>query len=77
MSLNKTLNLLLIVTSLAYGLLFAILLLGYLFPGEPGPDRAPWFVWAAVGEVVMLVTAGLIACFVVRRRSRKRKEQLE
>ena len=50
MSLNKKLNILLILTSIAFGLLFVIMKLGYFFPGEPSPNQAPWFVWAAIGE---------------------------
>ena len=45
---NIRLNILFIMISLAYGLLFAILLLGYFFPGNTSPNGLPWFVWAAI-----------------------------
>ena len=48
MSYNTKSNILLITISLAYGLLFAILLLGYFFPGNTSPNGLPWFVWAAI-----------------------------
>ena len=77
MSLNKKLNILLTMVFFAYGLLFAILLLGYFFPGNPTPNQAPWFVWTAIGEVIAFMIAGFITCFIVRKRDRKLKEQLE
>ena len=77
MSLNKKLNILLILTSLAFGLLFVIMILGYFFPGEPSPNQAPWFVWAAVGEVIAFMIAGFTACFIVRKKDKELKEQFE
>ena len=77
MSLNKKLNILLILTSLAFGLLFVIMILGYFFPGEPSPNQAPWFVWAAVGEVIAFMITGFTTCFIVRKKDKELKEQYE
>ena len=77
MSYNTRLNILLITISLAYGLLFAILLLGYFFPGNPSPNGLPWFVWAAIGEVIAIMFAGLITCFIIRKKDKELKEQFE
>lgn len=70
-------NITLTVIIVFYSLLFAILLLGYFFPGNPPPNQAPWFVWTAIGEVIAFMIAGFITCFIVRKRNRKLKEQLE
>ena len=75
MSLNKKLNILLTLTSLGFGLLFVIMILGAIFPGEPRPNQAPWFVWAAVGEVIAFMISGFITCFIVRKKDKELKEQ--
>ena len=77
MSLDKKLNILLILTSLGYGLLLAIMIFGAIFPGEPLPNQAPWFVWAAVGEVIAFMVATLITCLIVRKKDKELKEQYE
>ena len=65
----------LIMISLAYGLLFAILLLGYFFPGNPAPNRAPWYVWAAIGEVIAMAVATITICVIVQKKDKLFKEQ--
>ena len=77
MSLDKKLNILLILTSLGYGLLLAIMIFGAIFPGEPSPIFGPWYVWAAVGEVIAFMIAGLITCFIIRKKDKELKEQFE
>ena len=67
MSYNTRLNILLITISLAYGLLFTILLLGYFFPGNPAPNQAPCYVWAAIGEMIAMAVATITIC-VIRKR---------
>ncbi len=73
MSLNKKLNILLILTSLAFGLLFVIMILGCFFPGEPSPNQAPWFVWAAIGEMIAMVIATIIIGIIVRKKDKQAK----
>ena len=73
MSLDKKLNILLILTSLGYGLLLAIMIFGAIFPGEPSPIFGPWYAWAAVGDMI----ATLIACLIVRKKNKELKEQYE
>ena len=68
MSQNTKCNILLIMVSLAYGLLFAILLLGYFFPGNPTPNGLPWFVWAAIGEVIAMAVATITICVIVQKK---------
>ena len=75
MSDNIRLNILLVMISLAYGLLFAILLLGYFFPGNPAPNRAPWYVWAAIGEVIAMAVATITICVIVQKKDKLFKEQ--
>ena len=74
MSLDKKLNILLILTSLAYGLLFAILLLGYFFPGNPSPNGLPWFVWASIGVgMAHIVSLFIFFCVIYRTGYEKEK----
>ena len=75
MSLDKKLNILIILTSLGYGLLLAIMIFGAIFPGESRPNQAPWFVLAAVGEVIAFMIATLITCLIVRKKDKELKEQ--
>ena len=75
MSLNKKLNILLILTSLGYGLLFAIMILGYFFPGEPSPNQASWFVWAAIGEMIAMIIATITIGLSKTRRSQAKEIQ--
>ena len=77
MSLDKKLNILLILTSLGYGLLLATMIFGAIFPGNPAPNQAPWYVWAAIGEVIAFMIAGLITCFIIRKKDKELKEQYE
>ena len=74
MSPNTKCNILLIMVSLAYGLLFAILLLGYFFPGNPTPNGLPWFVWAAIGEVIAMAVATMTICVIVQKKDKQLKE---
>ena len=74
MSYNTRLNILLIMISLAYGLLFAILLLGYFFPGNTASNQAPWYVWAAIGEVIAMAVATIAICVIVQKKDKKLKE---
>ena len=75
MSQNTKCNILLVMVSLAYGLLFAILLLGYFFPGNPAPNQAPWYVWAAIGEVIAMATATVAICVIVQKKDKQLKER--
>ena len=74
MSYNTKLNKLLITISLAYGLLFAILLLGYFFPGDPAPNGLPWFVWAAIGEMIAMAVATITIFVIVQKKDKQLKE---
>ena len=74
MSYKTKSNILLITIFLAYGLLFAILLLGYFFPGNPSPNGLPWFVWAAVGEVIVMAVATITICVIVQKKDKQLKE---
>ena len=67
-------KILLIMISLTYGLLFAILLLGYFFPGNPSPNGLPWFVWAAIGEVIAMAVATITICVIVQKKDKQLKE---
>ena len=77
MSLDKKLNILLILTSLGYGLLFVIMILGAIFPGEPSPIFGPWYALAAVIEVIVFIIAGFIVAFIVRKKDKELRKQYE
>ena len=74
MSLDKKLNILLILTSLGFGLLLAIMIFGAIFPSS---IFGPWYAWAAVGEVIAFMIATLITCLIVRKKDKELKEQFE
>ena len=59
-----------------YSLLLAIMALGYFFP-EPTLWQAPWYAWAAVGEVIAFMIATLITYLIVRKKNKELKEQYE
>ena len=67
-------KILLIMISLTYGLLFVILLLGYFFPGNPAPNQAPWYVWAAIGEMIAMAVATITICVIVQKKDKQLKE---
>ena len=73
MSLNKKLNILLILTSLTFGLLFVIMILGYFFPCELSSNQAPWFVWAAIGEMIAMIITTFTIGFIVQKKDKKAK----
>ena len=77
MSLDKKLNILLILTSLGYGLLFAIMIFGAIFSGEPSPIFGSWYAWPVVGEAIAFMIATLITCLIVRKKDKELKEQYE
>ena len=74
MSYHTRLNILLITISLAYGLLFVIMLLGYFFPGNAAPNQAPWYVWAAIGEMIAMAVATITICLIVQKKDKQLKE---
>jgi len=74
MSYNTKSNILLVIISLAYGLLFAIVLLGYFFPGNPCPNGLPWFVWAAIGEMIAMAVATITIFVIVQKKDKQLKE---
>ena len=74
MSYNTKSNILLIMISLEYGLMFAIMLLGYFFPGNPAPNQAPWYVWAAIGEMIAMVVATITILVIVQKKDKQLKE---
>ena len=77
MSLNKKLNILLILTSLGYGLLLAIMIFGVIFPGEPSPIFGPWYAWATVAEVIVFGIAVVTTGIIVQNKDKQLKEENE
>ena len=75
MSFNKRLNIVFVITVLAFTLLFAIMILSYFFPNEPNTSIVPWYVWASVAEVFAFFITILITCYIVRKKDKKLKSQ--
>ena len=50
-----------------------IMILGYFFPGEPSPKRAPWFVWVAICEMIAMIIATFTIGFIVQEKDKKAK----
>ena len=74
MSLSKKNKILIILTAVGFGLLFAIMILGTIFPGNPDPGLAPWFVWAAIGETMAFIIAAVVIGIVVRKKDKENYE---
>ena len=50
------------------------MILGYLFTGNPTPNGLPWFVWAAIGEVIVMAVATITICVIVQKKDKQLKE---
>ena len=74
MSLSKKTKILIILTAVGFGLLFAIMILGAIFPGNPDPGQAPWFVWAEIGETMAFIIAAVVIGIVVRKKDKENYE---
>ena len=74
MSLSKKTKILIILTAVGFGLLFAIMILGTIFPGNPDPAQAPWFVWAAIGETMAFIISAVVIGIVVRKKDKENYE---
>ena len=74
MSLSKKNKILIILTAVGFGLLFAIMILGTIFPGNPDPGQASWFVWAAIGETTAFIIAAVVIGIVVRKKDKENYE---
>ena len=75
MSFNKRFNMVLILTILGFSILIAIMFLGHFFPGESTPNVAPWYVWAAIAEVIVYFIVTMVIGFIVRKQDKQLKEQ--
>ena len=47
--------------------------LEYFFFGEPSPNQAPWFVWAAIGEMIAMIITTFTIGFIVQKKDKKAK----
>ena len=74
MSSRKKAMILIILNTVGFGLLLAIMILGAIFPGDPAPEQIPWFVWTAIGETVVFIIATVVMCIVVRKKDKKTYE---
>ena len=74
MSLSKKAKILIILTAVGFGLLLAIMILGTIFPGNPAPSQAPWFIWAAIGETMAFIIAAVVIGIVVRKKDKENYE---
>ena len=50
------------------------MILGTIFPGNPDPGQAPWFVWAAIGETTAFIIAAVVIGIVVRKKDKENYE---
>ena len=74
MSLSKKAKILIILTAVGFGLLLAIMILATIFPGNPVSGKAPWFVWAAIGETMAFIIAAVVIGIVVRKKDKENYE---
>ena len=50
------------------------MILGTIFPGNPDPGQAPWFVWAAIGETMAFIISAVVIGIVVRKKDKENYE---
>ena len=74
MSINKKSNITLALILLGYGLMFLIIVLGAIFPGDPAPNGLPWFVWATIGEMIAMAVATITIFVIVQKKNKQLKE---
>ena len=74
MSLSKKTKILIILTAVGFGLLLAIMILCTIFPGNPDPGQAPWFVWVAIGETAAFIIAAVVIGIVVCKKDKENYE---
>ncbi len=72
----KKSNITLALILLGYGLMFLIIALGAIFPGEPLPNQAPWFIWALVGEVIALSIATITIYVIVQKKDKQLRARI-
>ena len=74
MSINKKSNITLALILLGYGLMFLIIVLSAIFPGDPAPNGLPWFVWATIGEMIAMAVATITIFVIVQKKNKQLKE---
>ena len=75
MSPNRKSKTVLIITSLAFGLLFVTMILGAIFPGNVNYGYAPWFVWVAIFEAVAFLLVVTVIGITVQKNNRHLRDK--
>ena len=72
---EKKFDLLVTLSAVFFSIFFVILIIGAIIPGEEAPTGAPWYVWAAVGDILAFIVSVGVAFGVVARRDKQAQKQ--
>jgi uncharacterized membrane protein len=72
---EKKFNLLVVLAAVFLSIFFAILIFGAIIPGEYVFAGAPWYVWAAIGDILAFIISVCIAFGIILQKDKQAKEQ--
>lgn len=73
---EKKFNLLLTLVAIFFSIFFVILIAGAIVPCETVLAGAPWYVWAAIGDILAFIISVTIAFVIVVQKDRKSKKNI-
>lgn len=73
---EKKFNLLLTLVAIFFSIFFVILIAGAIVPYGTVLAGAPWYVWAAIGDILAFIISVTIAFVIVVQKDRKAKKNI-
>ena len=73
---EKKFNLLLTLVAIFFSIFFVILIAGAIVPCGTVLAGAPWYVWAAIGDILAFIISVTIAFVIVVQKDRKAKKNI-
>jgi uncharacterized membrane protein len=71
---EKKFNLLLALVAVFFSIFFVILIVGAIVPGEYVFAGAPWYVWAAIGDILAFIISVFVSFGIVEQKNNKTKK---
>jgi hypothetical protein len=71
---EKKFNLLVVLAAVFLSIFFAILIFGAIIPGEYVFAGAPWYVWAAIGDILAFIISVFVSFGIVEQKNNKTKK---
>jgi hypothetical protein len=73
---EKKFNLLLTLVAIFFSIFFVILIAGAIVPCGTVFAGAPWYVWAAIGDILAFIISAAVAFGIVVRKDKKVKKNI-